>query len=44
MYCVKCKAKTKDSGSPQTHTAKNGRKYKQVPCSVCGTKKTQFVK
>lgn len=43
IYCVKCKAKT---GTKDLHEAvsKNGRKMIKGVCSICGTKKNQFVK
>ncbi len=43
MYCVKCKKKT-GNGVVTTQTTKNGRTMATSPCSVCSTKKCQFVK
>lgn len=43
MYCVKCKIKTGNKGSPQMRTTKNGRSMAVAQCSSCGTKKCQFI-
>ncbi len=44
IYCVKCKAKTANSGTPKNKTTKNGRSMVQCKCAKCGTVKSQFVK
>ena len=43
-YCVKCRAKTADTGNPIMKVTKNNRMMKQVKCAKCGTTKSQFVK
>ena len=42
MYCVKCKKRSGD-GKVSYRTTKNNRKQMVGKCSVCGTKKCQFV-
>jgi hypothetical protein len=43
MYCVRCKLKTESNNIIQTITA-NNRKMLTSICSVCGSKKSSFVK
>jgi hypothetical protein len=43
MYCVKCRRKTNTIGIHYKKT-KNGHNMRVGQCSVCGIKKTQFVK
>ena len=42
-YCLKCKANT-DNIDPKMIRTKNNRLIMQSKCSVCGTKKSRFVK
>ena len=42
-YCLKCKTNT-DSINPKMFKNKNNRLIMQSKCSVCGTKKSRFVK
>ena len=42
-YCLKCKTNT-DSIDPKIFKTKNNRLLMQSKCSVCGTKKSRFVK
>ena len=42
-YCLKCKTDT-DSNDPKRFKTKNNRLIMQSKCSVCGTKKSRFVK
>lgn len=42
MYCVKCR-KVTDTINITNKISKNNRNMKQGNCSLCGTKKTQFV-
>ena len=42
-YCLKCKAKT-DSIDPKMFKTKSNRLLMQSKCSVCGTKKSRFIK
>ena len=42
-YCLKCKANT-DNIDPKMFKTKNNRLIMQSKCSVCGTKKSRFVK
>ena len=42
MYCLKCKKKTETIDINQV-TTKNGRRMLKGVCSVCGSKKSQFV-
>ena len=42
-YCLKCKTNT-DSNDPKMFKTKNNRLIMQSKCSVCGTKKSRFVK
>ena len=42
-YCLKCKTNT-DSIDPKMFKTKNNRLLMQSKCSVCGTKKSRFVK
>ena len=44
IYCVKCRAKTANSGVAKHKTTKNGRDMVQCKCAKCGTVKSQFVK
>jgi len=44
MFCVRCKKRTANGGAVKTRTTKNGRKQAYTKCSVCDTKKCQFVK
>jgi len=43
LYCVKCRQKTANKDLKQK-VSKNGRHMLSALCSVCGTKKNQFVK
>jgi len=43
MYCVKCKKHT-ETTDVQLFTARNSRLMQRGICSVCGKRKTQFVK
>ena len=42
-YCLKCKMNT-DNIDPKMVRTKNNRLLMQSKCSVCGTKKSRFVK
>ena len=42
-YCVKCKSDTKNI-DPKMCRTKNNRLIMQSKCSVCGIKKSRFVK
>ena len=42
-YCLKCKKDTADI-DPKMVKTKNNRLLMQSKCSVCGTKKSRFVK
>ena len=42
-YCLKCKANTSKI-DPKMVKTKNNRLLMQSKCSVCGTKKSRFVK
>ena len=42
-YCVKCRKKTENLNSKISKT-KNGRLIMQSKCTVCGFKKSRFVK
>ena len=42
-YCVKCKRDTENIGPKMVRT-KNNRLVMQTKCSVCGMKKSRFVK
>ena len=42
-YCLKCKTNT-DSIDPKMFKTKNSRLLMQSKCSVCGTKKSRFIK
>ena len=42
-YCLKCKTNT-DNIYPNMFKTKNNRLLMQSKCSVCGTKKSRFVK
>ena len=42
-YCLKCKINT-DNIDPKMFRTKNNRLLMQSKCSVCGTKKSRFVK
>ena len=42
-YCLKCKKDT-DNIDPKVFRTKNNRLLMQSNCSVCGTKKSRFVK
>ena len=42
-YCLKCKTNT-DNIDPKMVETKNNRLLMQSKCSVCGTKKSRFVK
>ena len=42
-YCLKCKSNT-DNIDPKMFRTKNNRLLMQSKCSVCGTKKSRFVK
>ena len=42
-YCLKCKKNT-DNIDPKMFKTKNNRLLMQSKCSVCGTKKSRFVK
>ena len=42
-YCLKCKTNT-DYVDPKMFKTKNNRLFMQSKCSVCGTKKSRFVK
>ena len=42
-YCLKCKKDT-DNIDPKMFKTKNNRLIIQSTCSVCGTKKSRFVK
>ena len=42
-YCLKCKTNTSNIGPKMVET-KNNRLLMQSKCSVCGTKKSRFVK
>ena len=42
-YCLRCKKDTANIGSKMVKT-KNNRLLMQSKCSVCGTKKSRFVK
>ena len=42
-YCLKCKTNTSNIG-PKMAETKNNRLLMQSKCSVCGTKKSRFVK
>ena len=42
-YCVKCKKDTKNI-DPKMFRTKNNRLIMQSKCSVCGIKKSRFVK
>ena len=43
IYCVKCRKVTKNIDSKMVRT-KNNRLIMQSKCSVCGIKKSRFVK
>src|SRR5437867_12938725 len=43
MYCVKCKQKT-ESRNIEEIISKNNRRMLKSICSICGSKKCQFVK
>jgi len=43
MYCVRCKQKTESKNIVEI-TSKNNRKMLKSTCSVCGGKKSSFVK
>jgi hypothetical protein len=43
MYCVKCKQKTESNNIIQTVSMNNRRMIKGI-CSICGSKKSSFVK
>ena len=43
MYCVKCKQKTESTNITEV-ISKNNRKMLKSICSICGSKKSQFVK
>ena len=42
-YCLKCKTNTANI-DPKMFKTKNNRLLMQSKCSVCGTKKSRFVK
>ena len=42
-YCLKCKKYTKSADSKMLKT-KNGRPFLSSKCSVCGSKKSKFIK
>ena len=42
-YCLKCKTNT-DNIDPKMFRTKNNRLFMQSKCSVCGNKKSRFVK
>ena len=42
-YCLKCKTNT-DNIDPKMFRTKNNRLLMQSKCSVCGNKKSRFVK
>ena len=42
-YCLKCKTNT-DNIDPKMVKTKNNKLVMQSKCSVCGTKKSRFVK
>ena len=42
-YCVKCKKQTSNV-SEKYKTSKNGKLMLKSTCSVCGSRKSQFVK
>ena len=42
-YCVKCRKDT-DNIDPKMFRTKNNRLFMQSKCSVCGNKKSRFVK
>ena len=42
-YCLNCKKDT-DNINPKMFKTKNNRLLMQLKCSVCGTKKSRFVK
>ena len=42
-YCLKCKTNT-DNIDPKMFKTKNNKLIMQSKCSVCGTKKSRFVK
>ena len=42
-YCVKCRTKTASKGAVKSRSS-TGRHMIKSQCTVCGTKKTQFVK
>ena len=42
-YCLKCKKDT-DNIDPKMFKTKSNRLFMQSKCSVCGTKKSRFVK
>ena len=42
-YCLKCKTNTSNI-DPKMFKTKNNRLLMQSKCSVCGTKKSRFVK
>ena len=42
-YCLKCKTNT-DNIDPKMFKTKNNRLIMQSKCSVCGTKKSRFLK
>lgn len=44
MYCVKCKKKTSNAGTPAKVKTKNNRVMMKTKCGVCGTVKCQFIK
>ena len=43
MYCVKCKQKTGSTNITEVISKNNRKMFKSI-CSVCGSKKSQFVK
>ena len=43
MYCVKCKQKTDSINITPTVTTNNRKMIKSI-CSVCGSKKSTFIK
>lgn len=43
IYCLRCKSKTPTTDVTEA-MSKNGRKMLRGKCSVCGTKKSVFVK
>lgn len=42
IYCLRCKKKTNNSGTPGATKSKNGRVIIHTKCSVCGANKSKI--